>query len=265
MSARENPLPLSLEEQEELERSKKKVKDVRYAGFREGQTSGSSSPRQGQGPWGRTGTFKDKLIGEIPGAFTQAFSFVDFMDDEEDFDEEVEAFREGLVAVKFSKDFKQHIRNPWFKAFIVKVYGRSVGFNFLHNRLLSMWKLAGRLDCVNLSHRFFLICLSLKEDYENILKREPWFIGKHFLSIRPWELNFRPASANVNSVAVWIRLNDLSIEYYNLKALLQIGKSIGNVLRVDTHTASEAWGRFARLCSNKCGKASGYGNSDQKV
>lgn len=265
MSARENPLPLSLEEQEELERSKKKVKDVRYTGFREGQTSGLSSPRQGQGPWGRTGTFKDKLIGEIPGAFTQAFSFVDFMDDEEDSDEEVEAFREGLVAVNFSKDFKQHIRNPWFKAFIVKVYGRSVGFNFLHNRLLSMWKLAGRLDCVNLSHGFFLICLSLKEDYENILKRGPWFIGKHFLSIRSWELNFRLASANVNSVAVWIRLNDLLIEYYNLKALLQIGKSIGNVLRVDTHTASEAWGRFARLCSNKCGEASGYGNSDQKV
>ncbi|XP_030923431.1 uncharacterized protein LOC115950365 [Quercus lobata] len=170
------------------------------------------------------------------------------MDDEKDSDEEVEALREGLVAVSFSKDFKQHIRNPWFKAFIVKLYGRSVGFNFLHNRLLAMWKPAGRLDCVNLSNGFFLIRLSLKEDYENILKRGPWFIGEHFLSIRPWEPNFRPASANVNSVAVWIRLNDLPIEYYNPEALLHIGKSIGNILRVDTHTASEARGRFARLC-----------------
>lgn len=40
----------------------------------------------------------------------------------------------------------------------------------------------------------------------------------------------------------------MPIEYYNAKALLQIGKSVGTVLRVDTHTASEARGRFARLC-----------------
>ena len=156
--------------------------------------------------------------------------------------------RKGLVAVKFSREFKQHIRSPWSKAIIVKVFGRMVGFSFLHSRLLSMWKPAGRLDCVGLGQGFFLVKLSLKEDYENILSKGPWFIGEHFLSIRPWEPNFRPASASVSSIAVWIRLNELPIEYYNGEALLQIGKSIGNVLRIDTHTASEAKGRFARLC-----------------
>ena len=88
----------------------------------------------------------------------------------------------------------------------------------------------------------------MKEDYEATLRRGTWFIGEHFLSIRPWELNFRPKTANVTSVVVWIRLNALPIEYYNSEALLKIGKSIGNVLRVDTHTANEARGRFARLC-----------------
>ncbi|XP_075669878.1 uncharacterized protein LOC142639611 [Castanea sativa] len=47
---------------------------------------------------------------------------------------------------------------------------------------------------------------------------------------------------------IWIRLNELPIEYYNAEALYLIGKAIGNVLRVDTHTAAEARGRFARLC-----------------
>lgn len=45
--------------------------------------------------------------------------------------------------------------------------------------------------------------------------------------------------ANVSSITVWIRLNELPIEYYNVEALHQIGKRIGNVLRVDTHMASE--------------------------
>ena len=89
--------------------------------------------------------------------------------------------------------------------------------------------------------------MSLKEDYEAILRKGPWFIGGHFLSIRPWEPDFRPATANVSSVAVWIRLNELPIEYYNAEALHQIGKSVGNVLRVNTHTATETKGKFARL------------------
>ena len=49
-------------------------------------------------------------------------------------------------------------------------------------------------------------------------------------------------------MAIWIRFNELSIEYYNSEALLQIGKAIGNVLRDDTHIANEVRGRFARLC-----------------
>ena len=130
----------------------------------------------------------------------------------------------------------------------MKVFGRSVGFNFLHNRLLSLWKPACRLDCINLGYEFFLVRLSLKEDYETVLSKGPWFIGEHFLSIRPWEPNFRLVLTNVTSIAVWVRLNDLPIEYYNVEALLHIGKTISHVLRVDTHTASETRGRFARIC-----------------
>nr|POE57275.1 uncharacterized protein CFP56_01924 [Quercus suber] len=241
-------LSLSREEQEELARSNKKVKNVCHADFKEGSESGPSLPSNSHGQWSGMSSFKDKLVGEIPGAYRQAFSFGDIMEDEEGSDEEVETLRKGLVACRFSREFKQHIRTPWTKAVIVKVFGRSVGFTFLHNRLLSLWKPAGRLDCVDLGHGFFLIRLSLKEDYEAVLRKGPWFIGEHFLSIRPWEPDFRPAEANVNSIAVWVRLNELPIEYYNAEALLHIGKTIGNVLRVDTHTASEARGRFARIC-----------------
>ena len=205
-------------------------------------------PYREQGGWSEASSFKEKLIGDIPGAYTQAFNFSDIMEYDEESDEEVENLREGLVAVKLTKDFKKKIRTPWTRALIVKVYGRGVGLSFLHGKLLSMWKPAGRLDCVDLEQGFFLTRFYLKEDYEAILQRGPWFIGEHFLSIRPWEPNFRPESANVTSVAVWIRLNGLPIEYYNSEALLHIGKAIGNVLRVDTHTANEARGRFARLC-----------------
>jgi len=242
-------LALSREEQAKLMCSNKKVKNVKHAGYGEGSDSMPSSPNHSYGPWSRATSFKDKLLGEIPGVFSQAFNLVDSMEDESDLDEgEVETLREGLAAVKFSKEFKRQIRRPWGCALIVKVFGRSVGFTFLHNRLLSLWKPAGRLECVDLGHGFFLTRFSLREDYDAILKKGPWFIDEHFLSIRPWEPNFRLATANVSSIAVWIRLNELPIEYYNEVALVQIGKSIGTILRIDTHTASETRGRFARLC-----------------
>ena len=50
------------------------------------------------------------------------------------------------------------------------------------------------------------------------------------------------------SIVVWIRLSKLPIEYYDMEVLKQIGKYIGNVLRINTHTASESRGRYARLC-----------------
>ena len=68
------------------------------------------------------------------------------MEDNAESNDEVNALREGLVAMNFSKEFKQHFRNPWARALIVKVYGKSIGFNFLQSRLLSLWKLVGRLD-----------------------------------------------------------------------------------------------------------------------
>lgn len=165
-----------------------------------------------------------------------------------DADSDVETLKQGIVAVKFSKEFKQHLRRPWAKVLIVKVYGRAVGLNFLQSKLLALWKLAGRLDCVDLGHGFFLTRLSLKKDFRNVLRRGSWFMGGHFLSIRPWEPNFKPASANVSSIATWIRLNELPIEYYNMEALQHIGRAIGNVQRVDMFTATKTRGRFARLC-----------------
>ena len=150
-------LSLSREEQEELARSNKKVKNVNHAGFSDSSDSRPSSPTHPQGMWSGTTSFKDKVVGEIPGAYTQAFNFGDIMEDDEESDEEVEVLREGLVAVKFPRELKQKIRVPWARALIVKVYGRSIGFSYIQTRLLALWKPAGRLDCVDLGYGFFLL------------------------------------------------------------------------------------------------------------
>lgn len=67
---------------------------------------------------------------------------------------------------------------------------------------MSLWKSVGWLDYVSLGRDFFLMRFELVEDYENVIKGGPRFIGAHFLTIRAWEPNFKPVSAVCNMVAV---------------------------------------------------------------
>lgn len=59
------------------------------------------------------------------------------------------------------------------KALVVKVYGRTVGFNFLNAKILALWKPLGRIDCVDLGKDFFLIQFSLKEYHSLVLRKGP--------------------------------------------------------------------------------------------
>ena len=82
----------------------------------------------------------------------------------------------------------------------------------------------------------------------SILKGGPWFIGQQFPAIRQWEPEFKASTTTLSLVAVWIRFPELPMEFYESSALKKIGRAIGPVLRIDSHTASWERGKFARLC-----------------
>ena len=132
------PRTLSREEEVELARSNKKVKDCRHAEFNEGP-SDDSPLRNNHNHWNQANaSFRDKLVGEIPGAFAHAFDFTDLMDAENDSDnddEDIKELREGLVAIKLSKDTKKHLRERRCKTVIVKLVGRLVSFSYMQSKL----------------------------------------------------------------------------------------------------------------------------------
>ena len=81
-----------------------------------------------------------------------------------------------MVEVPLSKETKAHIRAPWSKALMVKMYGRIVGFSYLTFKINTLWSLKGKMDCVNLGKDFFLIKFNDNEDYDKVLREGPWFI-----------------------------------------------------------------------------------------
>ena len=55
------------------------------------------------------------------------------------------------------------------------------------------------------------------EDYNHVLTGGPWIILNHYLTVRKWEPNFKPSEAKEISTAVWLKLTELPIEYFNKK------------------------------------------------
>lgn len=184
----------SKEEDEELQHRTKKIKQDHRVGAHH-----IASPSYGEGG---TKSQKEKLVGEMLGAFEQAFDFESNMETEIKSDDKFIDLPPSEVAVKLSWERKGKMRAPWANTLIVKVFEKNVGYHFLHSKHLGMWKPIGKMDCVDLGQDFFLIKLSVKEDHSKVLKRGPWFMGGHYLSICCWEPNFRSSTVKVSSVAV---------------------------------------------------------------
>ena len=62
------------------------------------------------------------------------------------------------------------------------------------------------------------------------------------------EADFHPHVMKISTTAVWIRLEQLPIEYYHPEFLKHVGNKLGKLLKIDVVTSAAIRGRFARLC-----------------
>uniref|UniRef100_A0A7N2LJ76 CCHC-type domain-containing protein n=1 Tax=Quercus lobata TaxID=97700 RepID=A0A7N2LJ76_QUELO len=155
---------LSNEEEDALHRSTKKIK--------EGHDP--SPPNQNL-------SYKEKLVGQLPGAYKSAFSLVDSMQEDADSDVEESDLEEGTVALALSKEEKLGIQSQWSKALIVKTFGRTVGYQFLSQRVRELWKPSNGLDLFDLGHDYFLAHFESNDDLDHVLKNGPWPLIKNIL------------------------------------------------------------------------------------
>lgn len=155
------------EEEDELQRSTKKVKES-----------------MGTSEFGSPPSYRDKLMGEILGAFAQAFNLSTNNEGASSEPVDLADVAKDMIAMTLNPETRRSIRARWTHAIIVKVFGQMVGFHFLHAKVRNLWKPVGRLDCVVLGKDFFLIKFGLIEDYDNVIRGGPWFVGGHFLTIR---------------------------------------------------------------------------------
>ena len=150
------------EEEDTLARSTKKFKDSHR--FHETNENGKGN---------KVESYKDKLVGPIPGAFAQAFGIDCSMQEDLESDNEEENEQDGNIRIGFSKEEKVRMRAPWQKALIIKTFGKRMAFSFVVERVRKMWNPCGGMDCIDLGYDYYLVKFELVEDVDFILTGGP--------------------------------------------------------------------------------------------
>ncbi|KAL7253114.1 hypothetical protein ACSBR1_007601 [Camellia fascicularis] len=88
----------------------------------------------------------------------------------------------------------------------------------------------------------------MKEDCAYVYTGGPWIVLDHYLTVRKWQHDFKPAAVEEVKTALWVRFPQLPIEYYNEKVIFHIAKALGKPLKIDLNTATLTRGKYARVC-----------------
>ncbi|OMO49818.1 reverse transcriptase [Corchorus capsularis] len=109
--------------------------------------------------------------------------------------------------ITFTKEEKEAMRKPWRNALIVKLLGKSLGYNGLQAKIHQMWKLEGEYRVTDLDHDYFIIRFEKKSRIMNMSCKE------------------------VHGLLV--ATTSLLVEYFNLIALKKMGGKVGRVIKID--------------------------------
>lgn len=140
------------------------------------------------------------------------------------------------------------MRRTWRNTLIIKVLGRSVGYNYLLKRLRTISKPKASMDLAAIQNGYHLVRFASVDDYEFAKLERPWIVLDHCLIVKDWEPDFDPMRDTTQKLLVWVRFPCLPIEYYDYDFLMRVGREIGEPKKVDQATSMASRGLFARFC-----------------
>lgn len=240
---------LGRDEEDQLSRSTKKAKtneiveDIMDESMEDKEGNGETVRVEQTEQRKQNPSFKDLLLGvngkEAIDRLDEELDTWDrdmFSDDEEeDMSEEEKRKAKDLLGpeVDIPKERRPILCAPWKNAIIVKLLGKDVQFKFLFNRLQKVWTLTGTFTMTDVPNKYYMIRFSSEKDLDFALQGGPWMVAGHYLMCQRWKPEFKPFNEDVRKQAVWVRIPELPVEYYEKHTLWEVGNIIGRTLKVD--------------------------------
>ncbi|KAK9001735.1 hypothetical protein V6N11_024433 [Hibiscus sabdariffa] len=192
-------------------------------------------------------SYKDIVLG--PNDSSHGSKSVGFDDDDIDLleDDIAVGSENGVPTIDFSERVQTLALQSMDLTLVVKVLGRRIGYNTLHNMIYGIWKPTHPLKLIDTENDFFLVKFSDREDYLKVLTEGPWTILGHYLTVEQWTIDFQPTQASPSRLMAWIRLPGLPLTLYKRSFIEAIGSQVGSVIKIDFQTENGCRGRFARM------------------
>ncbi|KAK8997026.1 hypothetical protein V6N11_020518 [Hibiscus sabdariffa] len=153
----------------------------------------------------------------------------------------------GIPTIDFSERVQALAVRSMELTLVVKILGRRIGYNTLHNRIYGIWRPSHPIKLIDIENDYFLVKFSDRRDYLRVLTEGPWTIFGHYLTVEQWSVDFQPAQAHPSRLMAWIQLPGLPLTLYKRSFIEVIGSQIGSVIKIDLQTDSGCRGRFARM------------------
>lgn len=137
---------------------------------------------------------------------------------------------------------------PWKDALVVKLLGKSLGYNTMRDRLSRIWKLGAGFEILDIGNYYFMVKFDDAADREKVMDGGPWMVFDHYLTVQTWSPEFASPTAKINKTMVWIRFPGLNLFYYDESIPMAMAAAVGKPVKVDSNTLDVKRGRFVRVC-----------------
>ncbi|KAH1098402.1 hypothetical protein J1N35_015323 [Gossypium stocksii] len=154
---------------------------------------------------------------------------------------------DGVPAISFSDRIKNILFREMELTVIVKLLGHNIGYNALHNRILSLWKPVNSIRIMDTINGYYLVKFHAIKDYNRVLSQGPWTVYDQYLTVQLWTKHFSPAQPYPSVVLAWIRLSNLLGHLYKRKIIEAIGSFIEKMVKFNVQMDNQTRGRFACL------------------
>jgi hypothetical protein len=131
-----------------------------------------------------------------------------------------------------------------------KFVGPRPNIDVVHRFVLHIWVLLGQVTIAAMAKGALSFRFSCMEDLTNVLYGGSWMIGKSTLALKKWKPNMDLNESFVESALVWIKLLELSMEFWNENIFKGIAGILGELLAIDSAAAARTRLVHARLCVN---------------
>ncbi|KAG6601052.1 hypothetical protein SDJN03_06285, partial [Cucurbita argyrosperma subsp. sororia] len=155
--------------------------------------------------------------------------------------------RKKATVCELSASQTARITQQFDHSFIAWIFGKDVRPWRIASLLRRHLCLTGTVKVFELGLGYFV--LKFCETDFLALQDLPWSVPNLCIHVSPWTPDFKPSETILSSVDVWVRLHELSIEYYDDEVLQKIAAAIGgDLVKIDPVTKNRLKCKFARIC-----------------